>query len=198
MSMAAVTSFDVGLRTLAECTAVVEDDAPAIKHWSVDDIVSPHSKASIKSLSSEQVARWTLAWLHAQSSRYDALHSRFGADYNIVIESQPPKGTTKLKAVQFIIFGFFGTRYPDAKVGFVSPRLKLRYDPSSGTRSFASAGTYKQNKAQAVEKATYAVEQLRLQSAAPWMHARKKDDLADALLQALQVMGITLPSPVSS
>ncbi len=197
-NMSAVTSFDVGLRTLSECSATMHEGVLNVQHWSLDDIVAPHSKAAIKRLTNEQVARWTLCWLQNCSDRYDALYEAYDGRYRIVIESQPPKGTAKLKAVQFILFGFFGTRYPRAKVQFASPRLKLRYDPSGGTQVFPSSGTYKLNKAQAIEKAEYVVQHLPMKTLClrTWRSAKKKDDLADALLQALQSIGATL-SPSS-
>jgi hypothetical protein len=182
-----VISFDVGIRNLAECHLAI-DEGVRIEHWSVTDIARS-SKAKLKNLPCERVAKLLLLHLHSRAAHYDAfLPTR---DARVVIENQPPRTSTKLKAVQHMLYAFFAARYPHVKVSFASPRAKLAFDPSAGACAFVAPGDYRSNKQNAVEKTEFVLSALAVKVAA-WDDRRKRDDLADALIQAMAVAGCTV------
>ena len=192
-----VISFDVGIRNLAECRFTISHERLSITHWAVTDVAAA-SKAKLANIPSERVAKMLLLYLHANADDYDAA-ARGAEQLCVLIENQPPKTSTKVKAVQYVLYGFFAARYPSCTVKFVSPRLKLAHDPSAGTVAFAPGGSYRDNKANVVAKAAYVVsclsdEDLSAAVRGDWDAKRKQDDLADALLQGLAATSTTVPS----
>jgi hypothetical protein len=177
--MPVVLSFDVGIRNLAFCLVDgrtnEEGASNKILMWDVLDIKAK----DMETMSSKLVSM---------------LFELFGTENidQVLIENQPVMKNPTMKSVQMIIYTFFVCARevgmsPIGKVTLVPASCKNKFcdqilkerDPSSITTAKSS---YTQNKKRAVETT-------RMMVPTEWKDFfdshKKKDDLADAYLQAL-------------
>lgn len=181
-----IASFDVGYKNLAICACRLTEGRAEILTWDVLALVPPERK-SVPSADVLSEALFTTLdalfeqWATAGWESFDA----------ILIENQPSKGV--LKTIQTLIYGYFQLQrhYHKnvKKVVLVSARDKLRPDlhPADYINWAQRAGTgndYRKNKRQGVAVATkYIGGDATLM--ARFSDAKKRDDLADCLIQAL-------------
>lgn len=180
-----VVSFDVGLRNLAEC---VITEGCRILYWQVTDV----AQKNVKSLTTERAMRCVLRYLESRRSEYEALGQQH-AKIHVWVENQPPRSSNKLKATQAVLWTFFSTIWPQAKVRFASPRTKLGYDPSEGATDFGKIGTHRLNKLHAIAKTRWVLQRLEPTHIVSLEQSNKQDDLADALLQGIACSRLSLP-----
>lgn len=175
-----ILSFDVGLRNLASCLVELDPAAalpfPAdgfpgsamervrVVDWRVVDAMSGAGRRP----DVDEVCDGVYA-------RLDELLEAHGMPDVVLIENQPCMRNPVMKSVQVMIYSYYRmltrTSGVAIRVAFVNATLKL-----AGTAA-ARGASYKDRKAASVA------------SVAAWLPpggAKKRDDLADCLLQALQ------------
>lgn len=177
--MQVVLSFDVGIRNLAFCMvrSEVTEEGPAneILMWDVVDIKAK----DMDSMASKLVS---------------VLFELFGTETidQVLIENQPVMKNPTMKSVQMIIYTFFVCARevgmsPVGKVTLVPASCKNKFcdkilrDIDPATISSARS-SYMQNKKRAVETTRRLIPN---DWAEFFRSHKKKDDLADAYLQAL-------------
>jgi hypothetical protein len=156
-----VTSFDVGRRNLAAC--VVDTDGPRVLFWHVFDLGAPRGV---------QLHRAVRVALDAHPVLRQA---------RVVVEAQPSRNP-QMRVIEAVVEAYFAYLCPEARVVAFSPRHKL-----AGVGSGRGHARYAERKRASVA-AVQALLDAHAQSdevAAVWRASRKRDDLADALLQAL-------------
>ena len=196
-----VLSFDIGLRHLAyaELNVVVGSDA-RIERWGVID-VTRGAKLSPDALTTALVEAIDAEFFDPGRLRYDV----------VLIENQPSRKNPAMKAVQVAIHAYFATiRLHTGCVGEVRPVsasqklcTMLATDlglppPEAGDKEQRTPGAaYRARKARSVELCRHvlatAVERDG-RAEATLRDAKKKDDLSDALLQALWYVRCFLPT----
>lgn len=167
-------SVDVGTKNLAICVVGDELGRPHIYEWDVCSLVVDRA--------GEPLARPSLVRIGANiRDVFDQLRARVPAVRRVLIENQIAPRAPNMKCVQSMIAQHFidgGT----SEVHFVSPSLKLKTDDGVKLRA-----TYRERKRLAVERCREHLSQLGGENASwalGWFLAhKKKDDLADALLQ---------------
>lgn len=158
--------------------------------WEVVDIVPPECTESLNSMRVEEFVPWLCAAfeVHKASMLYD----RSGSPVEIVFLEQQPLGTGEAAArniktkvlshvLQALIIHELGSVIP---IYFISPKKKLRH----ATLVLGHAPTsYAENKKAAKLLAPILLEQLGDDDTSKTFRKRKgkKDDLADAMLQAV-------------
>ena len=202
-----VLSFDVGLKHLAYADLrVVEGTATvaSIERWGVIDAtagLSHKQQRSAEALTAAVVEALDAEFFDPASARYDV----------VLVENQPSRKNPAMKSVQVAIVAYFATiraHVPDCvgEVRLISASRKLAADSAEGEGVAEGGGeggvdtvktaaqAYRARKARSVELCRRAFEAPdgRLSSAAGAAEAsetlkaaKKKDDLADAMLQAL-------------
>ena len=220
-------SFDVGFRNLAYCAcslkeASTQDGEPtpsvSIFDWEVVDVVAwSGSKAKTKNIGMERLCRILVKFLREHHDQWESALFAESADdadeCTVIIEQQLARAQT-MKMLQYTIFVYFQTAFPDVTVKFCHAKHKLQTDvakfgvdesqfvmPEPKKRKTSAeppsekikkqrekARSYKLNK----DKGKWIAEQLlsKMTHDGPeWQsHFRKnkkKDDLADCLLQAV-------------
>lgn len=172
--MPAVLSFDVGIRNLAYCLVEGEPRSPRVLKWDLLDVQAK----DLEAMSSKLVG---------------VLHELFAEDdiSQVLIENQPVMKNPTMKSVQMIIYSFFICSRElgmssIGRVGLVPASCKNKFcekvlaeDPDE------SPACYARNKRRAVQ----ATRKLIPEAWRAYFEAhKKKDDLADAFLQALSKM----------
>ena len=196
-----VLSFDVGLKHLAYADLrVVEgtSNVASIERWGVIDAtagLSQKQQRSAEALTAAVVEALDTEFFDPASARYDV----------VLVENQPSRKNPAMKSVQVAIVAYFATirAHVPACVGevrLISASRKLAADSAEGDGEGGTDGdktaaqAYRARKARSVELCRRAFEAPdgRLSSAAGAAEAsatlkaaKKKDDLADAMLQAL-------------
>ena len=170
--MPAVLSFDVGIRNLAYCLVEGEQGSPRVLKWDVLDV---HAK-DIEAMSSKLVG---------------VLYDLFAEDdiSQVLIENQPVMKNPTMKSVQMIIYSFFiCTRELGmssiGRVGLVPASCKNKFCEKvlAEEAPDESPASYARNKRRAVQTTRKLVPEAWR---AYFEAHKKKDDLADAFLQAL-------------
>ena len=171
-----VLSIDVGLRNLASCFLEVaslplpQEGFPAsarshvrILDWGVVDATAGGGRPSVDEACDGVYAR------------LDELLDAHGMPDVVLIENQPCMRNPIMKSVQVMIYSYYRmltrTSGADIRVHFVNASLKL-----TGLVPRGAGATYKDRKVASVA------------AVSEWLPpgAKKRDDLADCLLQALQ------------
>ena len=187
--MASVLSYDVGTRNLASC-AVGADGA--IRAWSVDDVLAEAGclARDCRKVPLERLVGHLLAYLHRREASYREL-----GPFVVAVEQQPSSRfcpNTKTKVLSHVLQAYFTLAFPDARVVFVNPKVPKRHltEAAEIKKIKSSSKRYSLTKKLAVTET-----RRLLQSAAgggewaAWFETqKKKDDLADAYLQALHVL----------
>lgn len=200
ITMVAILSFDVGVKNLAYCLFTYDSLTEfEIQEWDIIDL-------SVGSSSSEQKCRKLT--LNDQSDillkKLKELFEVTDIDY-IIIENQPVLKNPTMKTIQMIIYTYFrilktndGKYIEDVvlvnannKVRFADnvlskvPNIDLELPPPPSSKD-GSRGRYKRNKEVAVTATKRLLERFGSDDTlAFFTSCKKKDDLADTLLQGL-------------
>jgi len=170
----ATVSVDVGTKNLAICVVGDVLGRPHIYEWDVCSLL-------VDRATGEPLVRPSLVQIGANiRDIFGELRARVPVR-RVLIENQIAPKAPNMKCVQSMIAQHFiesGT----SEVHFVSPLLKLKTDDGAKRRA-----TYRERKQLAVERCRQYLSELDGENASwaiGWFLAhKKKDDLADALLQ---------------
>ena len=187
---ATYASFDLGLRHLALCVVAVEEGGePQIRHWEIinalEERVGGRALTQAKHIRIESAVEAVLDALRARDAVWEPVT-------HVLIEQQPvgrlPVSNTLMKTLSHCIQSFFHLRGV-ASIRFVSPKKKLSVagvdDKAEATKGEKASQRYARHK-RAAEVET------RRRVAGEWLawfeSQRKKDDAADAFLQAIAMV----------
>ena len=153
-------SIDVGIRNLALC--LIEEATKHVLHWDVSGVPPEHEDGLFKSIRDHLDEKpWALT---AQT---------------ILIEKQPGQNKT-MKSVENFLHAYFLIKCPLSEVIIYDARHKV---PDVAGRGKAM---YRKRKATAVERCRlFLNEEPNKHWRELFVHSKKKDDLADTVLQAL-------------
>ena len=190
-----ILSFDVGLRHLAYAELLLTDAGDAVRsieRWGVIDVLAADTGKKPKKLGAEAQSAALIEALD------EAFYDPAKLHYDVVlVENQPSRKNPAMKSVQVAILAYFATIRLHAgcvgEVRLISASRKLQQDDDparSGVDASASksaGAAYRARKAQSIAMCrSYLVDTLGdVRALAILDAAKKKDDLADALMQAL-------------
>jgi hypothetical protein len=155
-----VLSFDIGTKNFAYCLAHCKDGECLIESW---------SNVDLRGDTAEECTASCVAFLKEYTKRFADNHNTY-----VLIERQVPQNTSCM-CISHAVFAFFLGRFNDVNVSFMNAKDK----------PLSSHGTAR--KAEAVKAVTrYLNSTVRHTNFKRWFEAqKKKDDLADCLLQIL-------------
>ena len=167
-------SIDVGIRNLAMCG--INEQTCEIKHWDVDGVPPQHEDGLFLSLRKHLDAR---PWLTCSKT--------------VLIEKQPGKNK-KMTSVQHFLHAYFLIKCPDVEV--------IIYDAKHKVTDCVGAGKemYKKRKNAAIERCREFLNEdgdVNRHWLPMFSDSRKKDDLADTVLQALSFIRRIEPRKVT-
>jgi hypothetical protein len=156
-----ILSIDVGIKNLAMC--MIDETTKKIAHWDVSGVPPESSDGLFESLNKHVNTKpWTLTAT------------------TVLIEKQPGQNK-KMKSVEHFLHAYFIIKAPNADVVIYDARHKIP--------DVAGAGKvrYRQRKATSIERCREFL--LNEPENAEWIPifvaSKKKDDLADTVMQAL-------------
>jgi hypothetical protein len=174
-------SIDVGIRNLAYCTmAVREDGTASIEKWGVVCVGDQGRATPMRSMADAIVTNFDELF---QGVAYDA----------VLIENQPSVMAPTMKSLQMVIYAYFVMQQPASEIHLVPASQKLSVSKNTvAKKDVTGAKNYAVRKKLAIEVA-------RLYLSAEWRQtfdaSKKKDDLADALLQGVSWIERHHPRP---
>jgi len=162
-------SIDVGIRNLAICQ--INEDTKEIVQWDVSGVPPEHEDGLYPSLMKHLDTKpWVL-------------------DSTIVLIEKQPGQNKKMKTVENFLHAYFVIKTPSAETIIYDARHKVP-DVAGGGKA-----RYRQRKATAVTRCREFLEESEVN--AHWMDtfraSKKKDDLADTVLQALSFINRVEP-----
>lgn len=175
-----VISFDIGIRNLAACVITMEPTAHLI-HWDLHPLMDENKKTKP---TVTQLAERIFVEL-------DALLKKVGTINIVLIENQPSRINGAMKSIQMIIFSYFLYKKHiglPCEVYLISANKKTLEHPFEIDMSGCKAKSrYIQTKYKSVKYAEKYIQDCpalvtTLQS------YKKKDDICDAMLQAIAWM----------
>lgn len=173
--MSIVISFDVGIKNLAYC--ILNKETKTVIDWNVIQICE-----NTKDLG------------EISNGMIDALDEIMGfVEYEklyVLIENQPAMKNPTMKSVQIMLYTYYvmmrKKMMVDIRIDFVSASRKLKYMMQAYPDMDKSEKSYKMNKVNAVNYTRYYLEKEDDQEHLQFFNKhKKKDDLSDALIQAL-------------
>lgn len=157
-----------------------------LKNIKTSYTIKPIKKVNVNKISTKDLFEKTI-------QLFDSDYPHFLDVDFVVLESQPPFGTIKLKTVlnnlrsYFLIRGKYGDNSKIRDIHTISANLKLKYDESTTAKNVKNKtgkDRYNQNKFLAIE---YTIKILREKNESSHLEHfnsfKKRDDLADAFLQ---------------
>lgn len=180
-------SFDIGVKNLAVCILSHDQEAIEVIDWNV--ITLADKKKQIKG------ANAVAEVLFYELDNIIGKLEEIGIKYvdKVIIENQPSNLNGIMKTIQYLIFSYFDLlRHWDKTVGeviLINPIHKLQnhnYVPKSKeiTEKLSKREKYKYNKSDSIEICTHYICDHDVLKTFFISH-KKKDDLADACLQAI-------------
>jgi len=185
-------SFDIGIHNLAYCC--IESDTTtkemSIVKWEVIDLREYGPSKDFMSTASTLV---------------DLLHEMFYCndeqyDY-VLIENQPVQKNPTMKSIQMIVFTFFMMlkyhQNPSMQIKFQSASNKLKVNNKPSDLDICASTKYAKNKKMSIAIANHYLENVLTNNRD--MHTlfkshKKRDDLADSMLQAVYFVENNLSS----
>jgi hypothetical protein len=180
-------SFDIGVKNLAVCILSHRQESVEVIDWNV--ITLADKKNHIKG------ANAVAEVLFYELDNIIGKLEEIGIKYidKVIIENQPSNLNGIMKTIQYLIFSYFDLlRHWDktvCEVILINPIHKLQnhsYVPKSKeiTEKLSKREKYKYNKSDSIEICTYYICDHNVLKTFFSSH-KKKDDLADACLQAI-------------
>lgn len=155
-----ILSFDVGLKNLAYC--VYNTETNKIEKWSVDNVEMQKG---------DDVCRAIVKYL-------DKLQLTVNQWDTLLIEKQPVRNN-KMRIVENLLNVYYIIKNPERKIIVYSPKHKL------GSDTFKGAKMYRERKKLGVNRCYQFLNDTHSTWKEIFEKSKKKDDLADCLLQAL-------------
>ena len=170
-----IASFDIGIRNLAFCILKTETNTKksclcSICNWGILPLCEPTEK--VKQISLQLICQRMCTQLNKQED-FD------GVDM-VVLENQPVYMNPKMKSVQMMLFTYFVMNGYDVKM--FSPRDKLSIYTGPEVECTLKS-KYSRRKYLGIQYCSYILQNSTLSEFFA-LH-KKKDDLADSLLQGL-------------
>ena len=176
-----VLSFDIGIRNLAACCLTMEESAK-IHHWDLHPLMEETRKT-----------KPTLTQLAERIfEELDQLVEKLGSVDYVLIENQPSRINGAMKSIQMVIFSYFlyhkHAQLLPCEVLLISANKKTLEHPFEiDTSACKAKSRYTQTKFKSVKFTEAYIKDCpalieTLQS------YKKKDDICDALLQAIAWM----------
>lgn len=161
-------SIDVGIRNLGLC--LIDPSTKHIKHWDATGVPPEHASGLYKSLYTHFKDRpWVL-----ECSK-------------VLVEKQPDKNKT-MKSVEHFIHTYFICNEKDVQV--YDARFKIPDVVGPGKAMYA-----KRKKASVVRCTEFLKETNQTELLSWFLKQKKKDDLADTVMQALSYFDNSKPKP---
>ena len=155
-----ILSIDVGIKNLAMC--MLDENTKVIHHWDVSGVPPEHQDGLFKSLN------------HHLNEKPWVLEAT-----TILIEKQPDKNK-KMKTVENFLQAYFIIKCPTAETIIYDARHKVSDVVGPGKKQ------YRKRKNTSIERCQ---EFIKGPENSHWLvtfaHSKKKDDLADTVMQAL-------------
>lgn len=171
-----IISFDVGIKNLAVC--ILDQATKTIIDWKVISLVNGPDK-NLAVVSDSLIDKLDEMYLSFQDAE----------EMTVLVENQPAFKNPTMKSVQMIIYSYFRVMSKHQglpiHIHVISAGSKLRYMKKHFKDMDVSEKSYKKNKQNAI---AYTLEYIQNNSPAHvefFEKNKKKDDLADCLLQAL-------------
>lgn len=186
-----VLSFDVGLRNLAYCELdmTAQSTVPHLRRWELIDVLETSSQKRLTTIavSVHQLLKCLQRIFH-QERQANTLKPVL-----VLIEQQPAMGrcqNMRMKVLSHALQSFFILSISNCEVRFVSPRQKL---PAAlvAKRARKSYAGRKEASIQLCRRVLMCVPEWTEHWLPVFESARKKDDLADCLLQVLVHLKVT-------
>lgn len=155
-------SIDVGIKNLAMC--LIDPSTKKIKQWDVDGVPPNHSDGLYLSLIKHLNKK---PWI---------LESR-----NVIIEKQPDRNKG-MKSVEHLLHAYLLAKDPTRAVTIWDARFKVPDISGPGKTQYAA------RKAASIERARKFIQDTNPEWVAYFEKHKKKDDLADTVMQALSYM----------
>ena len=190
--MQRIISFDIGVKNLAVCLLEkpIESENPSIIYWDVI-VLSEEKKPNLDSIA------------ESLFTKLDDLIEKYGLPDIVLIENQPALRNPTMKSVQICVYSYYmlakhrnDTQKPE--VMFISATEKLKVvlpkkpTENGSTEVVAEAVkpktkmSYAVRKKQSIQMALQLLETLGdVESLEKMKSHKKKDDMADSLLQAI-------------
>ena len=190
-------SIDLGTKNLAYCVLTVNTDKTliSVKRWGIINIHTHLPTTASK--------KPTISDLNIALQR-SLLKEELEKDVDLVaIENQPAgfhrNANTKMKTLSHCIEAYMFHKCPGRQVVFVSPKGKFCFSPADEVdrvkRLKTAAARYRNHKRMAIEAVQNRINSgaLTLEDktlSTMWSNSKKKDDLADCLLQGMYCIGL--------
>lgn len=159
-----ILSFDVGMKNLAYC---IVDTNGTIEDWNVEDLNNSKTSTVCENV------------IHHLDK-----HSKFQSCDTVLIEKQPSKNN-QMRLIESMLHAYFiikGKTNPESsiqKVIIYSAKNKL------GNSTFKGQSNYGERKKLSIARCEYYLKETKQSQLEYFQSFKKKDDLADCLLQAL-------------
>lgn len=167
-------SIDVGIKNLAMC--MIDATTKKIEQWDVDGVPTESSDGLYRTLANHLNRR---EWLLNSTT--------------ILIEKQPDRNK-KMKSVENFLNAYFIIKCPDAEVIIYDARHKIPDVVGSGKTQ------YRKRKRVSIERCKEFINSDEVNK--DWIKifdkSKKKDDLADTVMQALSFINRRVPLPSQS
>jgi Poxvirus A22 protein len=161
-------SIDVGIKNLAMC--LIDTKTRKIKNWEVDGVPPNHSDGLYLSLVKHLDSK---PWI---------CESR-----QVLIEKQPDKNKG-MKSVEHLLHAYLLTKDPSREVIIWDARHKIPDVAGPGKIQYAA------RKAASIERARKFIKETNVEWVDEFERNKKKDDLADTVMQALSFINRTSPA----
>jgi hypothetical protein len=180
-----VISFDIGIKNLACCVLYIgekQDTSADILLWYIISLAAPKEKIPA-------VQELTLRLFHELDALVEKLDANgFTEIDSVLVENQPSKLNGSMKTIQMMIYSYFQLRkHWEGKartVHMISAAGKLKDHTYTVDVSQVEKTGYELNKWKAVRLAEmYIKDDTKLQEV--FCSYNKKDDMSDAMLQAV-------------
>lgn len=186
-----IASFDIGIKNLAVCVLEQEksENKFDILYWDVINVIPESSK--VKSVKTDKLVKSIIESL-------DKLNYSFGAfeDIDQIILELQPKCNQKMKLVSHVVYTYFVTRKTiderdPIEIKFF--RAKNKLNVYKGPEIYCRAkGAYAKRKYQSIQYSQLILKKMEKNDEYDFfLSNKKKDDLADCLLQGLTYLKLT-------
>ena len=189
-----ILSIDLGTKNLAFCVLTIKDTKISILRWGIIDV---HTN-----LDTPKPSKPTISQLN-KALQQSLLLNRLEEGVDLVaIENQPAgfhrSSNTKMKTLSHCIEAYMFHKLPNKPVMFISPKSKFVFSPEDEVKRVkalkTSSARYRNHKKMAIQAVKCRIDNGSISISSEllslWDKSKKKDDLADCLLQGMYCGGL--------